>query len=53
MNVNVTVELEISLCQHHVTTGFFLSSPYLCLNKVSIRDFRGRGLGSVNLVVSK
>ena len=23
MNVNVTVELEIILCQHHVTTGCF------------------------------
>ena len=38
MNVNVTVELEIILCQHHVTTGFFLSSPYLCVNKVFIHD---------------
>ena len=38
MNVNVTVELEIILCQHHVTKRLFLSSPYLCVNKVFIRD---------------
>ena len=52
MNVNVTVELEIILCQRHVTTGCF----YLVyINKVLIRDLlRARfRLGSVNLVVSK
>ena len=31
MNVNVMVELEIILCQHHVTTG-------CCVIKVFIRD---------------
>ena len=51
MNVNFTVELEIILCQHHVTTccfclvHIFASTKYLSMI--------GLDLGSVKLVVSK
>ena len=38
MNVNVTVELEIILCQHRVTTGCFYLVHNFCANKVFIRD---------------
>ena len=41
--------LSVSASRHN---RLFLSSPYLCVNKVFICDVRGRGLGSVNLVVS-
>ena len=33
MNVNVTVELEIILCQHHVTTGCFYLVDILASTK--------------------
>ena len=49
MNVNVTVELEIILCQHHVITGCF----YLVHIFASTKYLSVQGLGSVNLVVSK
>ena len=53
MNVNVTVELEIILCQHYVTTGcFYLVHIFASTNNLSM-IYLGRGLGSVNLVVSK
>ena len=53
MNVNVTVELEIILCQHHVTTGCFYLVHIFASTKYLSVIYLGRGLGSVNLVVSK
>ena len=38
MNVNVTVELEINSVSASCHNRLFLSSPYLCVNKVFIRD---------------
>ena len=56
MNVNVTVELEIILCQHHVTTGCFClvhgfplefyfrghKSPMTLIQGDILGDFRGQ-----------
>ena len=52
MNVNVTVELEIILCQHHITTGCFYLVHIFASTKYLSVIYLGRGLGSVNLVVS-
>ena len=52
MNVNVTVELEITLCQHHVTTGCFYLIHIFASTKYLFVISSGRGLGSVNLVLS-
>ena len=44
--VDSPTTLSVSTSRHN---RLFLSSPYLCVNKVLLR----RGSGSVNLVVSK
>ena len=53
MNVNVTVELEFILWHHHVTTGCFYLVHIFASTKYLSVIYRGRGLGSVNPVVSK
>ena len=51
--MNVMVELEIILCQHHVTTGCFCLVHIFSSTKYLSVIYWGRGLGSVNLMVSK